>query len=222
MHEVKVMKLKFLIILCISLIATSAKATLISGYTYSHEPDSWYTAGSHATGGFRFKTNQDLYLSALGFIDVRDPGLNAAHEVGIWDNTGNLIASTTVAAGEVAPLIGGFRYSQIPALSLLAGEIYTIAAISFGDVMLSNPTRIGASEITLLDPDRNVYAPSASAVGLTFPDRLGGPESAIANFLFSVSPPSPDITSAPEPNSLAIILLGFGVFGLLKQRNKTQ
>mgnify|MGYP003655163193 CR=1 FL=1 len=217
------MKIKFLLVLGICLFTNSAKASLISGYSYTHDPASWFTGGNYATSGFRFQANQDLYVSALGFVDARAPGLNASHEIGIWNDVGNLLASTTVAAGEVAPLIDGFRYSDIPLLSLLAGEIYRIAAIGFGDSTISKPTRSAASEITLLDAGRQVHAPPASDRGLNFPTLFSGPESALANFLFSTIPPSTGNppNSVPAPGSLAIILIGFVFIGLFKRKKNT-
>ena len=52
-------------------------------------------------------------LPHLGVWDQSGDGLAEAHQVGLWDLVGNLLASANVASGTAAPLTGGFRYTAL-------------------------------------------------------------------------------------------------------------
>jgi hypothetical protein len=82
--------------------------------------------------GFQFTTNELVTLSALGYYDHGGDGLAVSHDVGIFDSMGALLYSTTVEAGTGASLIGDFRYTSIPLLSLAANQVFTIAATTGG------------------------------------------------------------------------------------------
>ena len=72
------------------------------------------------TLGDVFTPSTDITVSSLGVFDYRDNGLGEAHMVGIFDNSGALLASTLVSAGTANPLEDHFRYAAITPLKLSA------------------------------------------------------------------------------------------------------
>jgi PEP-CTERM motif len=156
------------------------------------------------TSGFRFRADADLTVTSLGAFDYLGDGLATAHTVGIWSlNGGTPLATATVPAGSAASLLGAFRYTAIPGLTLSANTEYIIGASDyFGQV----------SDIYPFDPQGFSSAPGVTflasrgtlsgAAGLVFPqfgDLLPAGAPLTANFQF---------VTVPEPS--AITLLGIG------------
>ena len=80
--------------------------------------------------GTKFKVGaQSVTIDALGFEDADSDGLQSAHQVGIWNNAGELLASVSVPEGRQARFIAGWRYVALECeVQLAAGEMYTIGA----------------------------------------------------------------------------------------------
>jgi len=71
-------------------------------------------------------------VTALGYEDRNRDGLNGAHQVGIWDSNGSLVASVTVPAGTNAVLEGAWRYMALDTpVALSAQSTYWIGAEVF-------------------------------------------------------------------------------------------
>jgi hypothetical protein len=88
-----------------------------------------------STLGANLTVNTTITVTALGFWDSSiaadtDTGLNASHQVGIWNSNGtDLLASVTVPAGTAGELIGQFRYADLTTpLVLTAGQTYLLGA----------------------------------------------------------------------------------------------
>src|SRR6476660_2949748 len=56
------------------------------------------------TLGWEFDANAAVTIRALGVFDDNQDGLGQSHEVGLFNGTGTLLASATVASGTVDPL----------------------------------------------------------------------------------------------------------------------
>lgn len=142
-------------------------------------------------------------MTALAVFDAGSDGLNVSHAVGIWDASGNLLASTTVPAGTVAPIMGGYRYESISGLALTAGDVYYVGSVNGvdNDGWLQDPSVLTAApEITYLSRRYEV-----SGGGLVFPDLAGSGTTGYfgGNFLFASG------TATPEPGTL--LMLGSGL-----------
>lgn len=140
--------------------------------------------GSSITVGFRFTVGpRNLLIDGLGAWDESGDGFLATHDVGLWDETGQLVVSAQVPAGLGGVLIDSHRYQALPVPIVLdAGQTYSIGAHyppggdSFDDAFDPNGNggfqQVG-SGITLIlgeglaSIDMNGYGTGA---GLSFPE----------------------------------------------------
>jgi len=161
-------------------------------------------------------------VTALGLWDEGSNGLLVSHEVGLWNGSGTLLASTTVPAGTAAdnavPSVQGngqWLFEDIADIVLPVGH-FVLGSTSTGDDFRANQAGF------ILDPDLANFDPAQFAVGanLQFPDldaegslgiSLFGP-----NFLLE-----PVVKPVPLPASLALLglgLLGFGARRAIRER----
>ena len=198
------MKLSLRMILLAGLIAS---ASLLSAGTLgvATSNDSVFVNTGTWTLGYSFLVNSPITVTGLGVFDDNSDGLNVSHDVGLWDANGNLLASTTVGAGTVAPLNGFYRMASISGVSLTAGNIYYVGSVNGidNDGWLQDPSSlVAAPEITYLSRQYEF-----SGGGLVFPDLVGSGSTGYfgGNFEFGTS-------TVPEPGSL--LMLGSGVLAV--------
>lgn len=88
--------------------------------------------------GWRFTTNKDVIVTALGFYDDKKNGITGNHDVGIYDVVSHqLLATTQVVPSD--PLIGFFRYHALSArVTLPKGKDYYIQCVSLTDRYANN------------------------------------------------------------------------------------
>ena len=88
------------------------------------------TAINNTTAGFDFTVGSDsLMVTALGLWDQNRNGFTNSHTVGLWDNTGNLLAQVSISSGTSNPLTGDFRYVTLATpVTLNAGATYVLGA----------------------------------------------------------------------------------------------
>jgi Domain of unknown function (DUF4082)/PEP-CTERM motif len=174
-------------------------------------PGGAYQGGTY-TLGFEFTVSQNMAVTSLGVYDHDKNGLASSSRVGLWDTSGNLLASTTVGAGTAGELDGYFRYNSINPFNLTAGVNYVVGAY-LNDMAASLFTAQGGSGA--FDPLVTVVKDRyAGASALTFASTSNGHQGAWlgANFRFNES------ATVPEPSTLLLVGLSLAGLSLLTRR----
>jgi hypothetical protein len=133
-------KISFIVgvFLCLRLTPVTFAQTIDNSVLYTPNVD--LSSGPQnsfvGTVGGIFLTTYSFYpqLNYLGYADPNGAALVDSHAVTLWDNsTGTIIASATVPAGTVAPLVDGYRWVQLPStVTLNYGSYYVIGAQTDG------------------------------------------------------------------------------------------
>lgn len=171
--------------------------------------------------GWMFSTNTDIQVNALGYYNASLAGGDSSFangtcncgEVGIFDSTGNLLASTTVTAG--GSLEGLFNYGDIAPITLASGQTYVIAA------------ETGSSDYAYytggftVNPNINfIQDEYLSSSTLAFPTDSSAITAADGGGWFG--PNFESTTATPEPSYIAAVTIGMLVMGMVawKKRNR--
>ena len=80
-------------VLSLFVLTPKAQAALMLDVTTTNGVS--YVCGS-CTYGYDFTLNSATTIRAMGILDHDANGLNSAHQVGLWDNGGSLLRSTTI------------------------------------------------------------------------------------------------------------------------------
>jgi len=189
----------------------AAEATLLLEPTSDTGTGVFYTGG--VTLGYQFTITTTENVAALGLWDHSSDGLNGPHEVGLWNNSGTLLASTTVSnASVVVPSTfneGRWMFEDITAISIGPGTYYLgmqqpssaqdlyvagTVAVNVAGASKGNGSVGGLNSNALVFP--NIFQASDAYFGPNF---------------------STTSVAAPEPTS-ALLLLGSGAVLLLRRR----
>ena len=157
---------------------------------------------------------KDLLVGGLGVWDDGQDGLVAPHPVGIWSDTGELLATTIIPSGTGAPLVGDFRVQALAtAVTLTGGVSYTIGALYQSDDNLQGSF---ASEPTVSPLITGLEGRFVYSQSLTQP--IYGAVAGAGTTPYVG--PTFQFTTVPEPSSFALLgaalLTASGVF--LKRR----
>ena len=159
------------------------------------------------TLGFSFTADTPLSVTALGAFDWEHDGFASSHEVGLWDENGNLLASTAVASGDT--LIGDFRYKTISSIQLTAGNLYYVGASNFG----AGEAYGYSGTVSSFWGATFVSSAFTQANGLEFPPYLSGAQPGYFGGNLLVAP-------VPEPETYAMLAAGLGLIGLASRRKQ--
>jgi hypothetical protein len=173
------------------------------------------SSGSDTTWGYDFTVGLNpLMITSLGLWDGPNTspgstgdGFDSTHEIGLWDISGNLLATTTMQMGTVDPLIGEFRYSSVlittnpgPVI-LSANTTYVLGAHFISDSVSFDTFRRN------LSGDQATFDPAVSAgdgrfsggTGFNFPSGDAGPGSFVG--------PNAMFTSVPDGGASTLLLM---------------
>lgn len=168
---------------------------------------------SGLTVGWTFSLASAVRVDGLGVWDADADGLGVDVEVGLWNAAGSLLASTTITPGST-PLAsahpGGRWLTQtVPSLTLGAGN-YVIGSVFFEDSPEGqvNPSFTTAAALTLGKPVWNLVTSGLAMPATDFPGDA------------SVFGPTLLLSPVPEPQSIALLVSGLGVLGLMGRRRR--
>lgn len=166
-----------------------------------------YARGSFANFGWSFTLDQPRMLTSLGLWDFNPTGLADAHQVGLWDAGGTLVASAIVdnSAGSVASASGSglWRFADVSDTYLAIGD-YTIGAYypSAADAFRGSDT---GNVVNLTTADWLTYGEGLVTVG-AFGNQFGRPDTTVSErFSPAFFGPNFQTTAVPEPGSLALL-----------------
>jgi len=164
------------------------------------------------TLGFAFTANTNLTLTELGFFDSNKDGLSESHQVGLFNNEGDLLTSGTVESNHY--LDGWFRWVDVSDVNLIADEEYIVMGVAgselyAADQLISN--MIVDSNITF---ENSMYSRTNSLTSGRFLSNQG-----FFGGNIKTIPDNSNISNVPVPASVWLFgsaLLGF--VGIKKKR----
>jgi len=153
-----------------------------------------------------FAVTANSTINSLGYYDNGDTN-HDSHMVGLYDSLGNLLASANIAAGN--NYSNNFDWKNISAISLIAGNTYTIAGVSNSDDYGYYGVPSTSSLFTFVSAQYN------------FSTTLIDPQIAPQIIDSPFNGPNAEIVAAvPEPMTPALI--GLGLLVLIPIRRKAK
>lgn len=200
------------VLLCSFVLAPLARADLLAinfsnltGLTLGNPP---------FTLGFQFNVTTPITVTQLGLFDSSQNGLLEAHQIGLWDNSGNLLLASVIPIGTLAPLVDKFRVVPVTPTNLGVGTYRIGATFQTGLDRLIFPgfatDFISAPQLTFV---MNRFEPGAT---LSFPTGTDGTQPAYfgPNFLLAAA--------VSEPATLMLLGLGLLMFAVARRRSRTR
>ena len=200
--------------------AVLALSVVLTGSAFADTPGVSFTAPgptlNNAEGfslGYAFTTMSATNVTALGYFD--DGGLQETHQVGLFDGTGALLASTTITGNGTQ--VGLFNFNSITPILLAAGGEYEVVGTSglidnytYDTANFSVEPTIGFVLDTFAAGDTLQFATNSDGITASLGGGLFG-----ANF----ETDSTATAVTPEPSSLALFGTGFlGLAGVVRRR----
>ena len=186
------------------LLATSSLALATPAFNFT-------TAGNNFTNdswefGIDFTVNSPVTVDALEYYV--GGGITQDHDVGLYNASGTLLASTTISIS--SPVSGFWGVGNIASITLSPGTYQLVGVSGSDNYTWNDPGFNSNTNLTYLGDTYN----SGTTLQFQTPGFQGGVSDGIWG-------PNMDITSStsvPEPTSM--LLLGLGLMGLAGVRRK--
>jgi hypothetical protein len=208
-------------------VAASVSMAVVWGAGAAHATPVYFT-GTTGTATFQggrvvgsiFTASTTQTFNSVGFIDVNasgnpnagPDGLVSGYQVGIWlVSTQTLLASAWVTPTSPLGAFENFRYTQIPTVTIPAGQQFVVAALlpaSPLDAWLVNDSHTNSVGIVGAGSGRFEIGGT-----IVYPTQIGGAVYSVANASSAIPVPEPTAATL-----LSLSLGGLGVFGRYRRR----
>lgn len=165
------------------------------------------------TFGWAFSVNSAITVDGLGIWDTNADGIGSAQSVGLWTNSGTLLASAVVQNSSTqvasASADGNWLFETIAALLLTPGDYVVGSTFSETEPF----AQIGAPFVTI--PEVTLLEGRQGTGGFSFPGTT------FSAPIFGPTLRTQDVQAVPEPGSFSLFLLGgIGLAGLMFNRRR--
>lgn len=166
-----------------------------------------YVRGTWANFGFSFSVSQSVRVDALGLYDVGANGLADEHPVGLWNDTGDMLAQAIVDNASTASTSvnsnHAWRFTDIAPIILMPGT-YKLGAFY--------PTTADAFAASSAENPANILLSPVITFGSSFVTTGGTEFFAEPNTMTGFNPgffgPNARFTVVPEPATLTCLAIG--------------
>jgi hypothetical protein len=169
--------------------------------------------------GYQFIANTASAVIGLGTFDYQQTGLVGPQQVGLWNSSGTLLASTFVDNSD--PLTGFWRFAPIAPVTLTPGDTYYVASQGGeGYTWLTSGFTVSPN-ITFVSDAWEFTTATSNNTPLTFPATSDGYTQSEGGGLFGGNIEfSPSAT--PEPGYFVAVFAGLaGLIAIKRRRRQT-
>ena len=157
-----------------------------------------------------------MNVTSLGVYDANTNGLSRTNYVGLWDNSGVLLASVTINRSTNAPLVGFFRWADL---------VTPVTLSAFGTYRIGAQADIGEDRYSGNIP-LGQFSGTAETTNVVFNGAVRGNSSGVFEFPDStpsagqaIIGPNASFEVIPEPTTYALLTMaGVGALWFAKRR----
>jgi len=166
--------------------------------------------------GYQFIANNAVAVTGLGTFDYQQGRLASPQQVGLWDSSGTLLASTFVDNSD--PLTGFWRFAPIAPVTLTPGDTYYVASQGGEGYTWQTSGFTVSPNITFVN-DAWEFTGGTSNTPLTFPATSDGFTQSEGGGLFGANIEF-GTSAIPEPGYFVVVFAGLAGLIAIKRRGR--